>query len=242
MPRGQRDFGGTSPTTTIAGVSDMGELAVRLGSPVTFDRRGDVILLDDFEDNINKWVQTHVGVGGAIALSNDTCKNGARSCKFTTGNVIGNACSIERYMSYPVSGRFGFEISFTYESNFSQWEWLLQLNDGAFYHLAEITYVDATGTLYYRDSTPADVAIVAGLSLYEVDELFHTIKLVVDFDNDKYIRLILNNTEYDLSAYSFEKKADATNQRLFTRVRAYTATAANNVMYLDDAIWTQNEP
>ncbi len=242
MVHGQPDYGLYAAKKTVFGLADLGELAARLGSVVTFDRRGDVMLFDDFEDNLNKWQRAMVGIGAAIVLSNTQCRNGSRSVKVTSGNVIGNASTLTRFMAYPVVSKMGFEISFTYHANFLSLEWIFTLYDGTNYHQGRIKYTDATGALSYQDSAGAYQVIVDGLSLYNLDFLFHTIKMVVDFTTDKYARLILNNIEYDLSDYGLYAPADAGRPRVQTQLRVITATAANNSMYYDDAIWTQNEP
>ena len=55
MAHGARDFGIYAPKETIVTIEDLGELAVRLGSPVNYDRKGDVVWVDGFEDGIDKW-------------------------------------------------------------------------------------------------------------------------------------------------------------------------------------------
>jgi len=242
MPHGNWDYGSYTPKKTIAGLADMGELAVRLGSPDTFDRRGDVMLVDDFEDNINKWVIGASGVGGGVALSNDYARNGSRCAKITSGDAIGDTTSITRNMPYPVISRIGFEISFTYHAHFNLWGWYVNLYDGVNSHTANIKYADATQLLTYYNSAGADITFATAVDLYAGTALFHTAKLVVDFTTDKYVRFILDDKEYDLSSYAIKVGASA-NQPLLSAVYAVaTGTNENNICYADDAIITQNEP
>jgi len=52
MPRGHPDYGQAGPTSLIATVPDLGELAARLGSNNTWDRRGFILWYDDFEASV----------------------------------------------------------------------------------------------------------------------------------------------------------------------------------------------
>jgi len=52
VAHGAPDWWGTEQTSTVHLVQDVGELAARLGSIVTFDRRGNVIWLTSFEDGL----------------------------------------------------------------------------------------------------------------------------------------------------------------------------------------------
>ena len=62
------DYGRLSAQATVFPVTDLGELAARLGSIVSHDRRGDVIWLDGFEDGLDKWQPTTSGSGAAVDL------------------------------------------------------------------------------------------------------------------------------------------------------------------------------
>jgi len=63
MAHGTPDWGVTASKKTIYSLHDMGELAVRLGSIVSFDRRGDVIFSDSFQNGLGKVYASGVGAG-----------------------------------------------------------------------------------------------------------------------------------------------------------------------------------
>jgi len=71
---------------------------------------------------------------------------------------------------------------------------------------------------------------------------FHIFKLVADFENQVYERLVVDNETYDLSsydAYSFTS-GDCPNVRV--DVLLYSETGYNGFSYVDDIILKQNEP
>lgn len=242
MVHGQPDYGMYSIASTIYKLADMGELAARLGSIVTHDRRGDVIWLDNFESNINKWLQTTVGVGASIALSAEAARNGGLSAKLITGNAINNYAQIAKAVPYPVLSNMGFEISFVVHDDMSLYRMWQRIYTGVLALTGSIQYSHALKTLYYLDSGNVYQVIAVGIDLEDDIHLFHTMKLVVDYVNGKYKRLILNEHTYDLSAYDIYSVASGFNRYMLIWFEGLTAVAANTPFYVDDAIITQNEP
>jgi len=70
----------------------------------------------------------------------------------------------------------------------------------------------------------------------------HTMKLVVDLNTDRYVRFILNETEYDLSAYSANTFANPDQPHLGVKAILYSTAGFNADCWVDDIILTQNEP
>lgn len=240
MPRGQPDFGAQAPRTTVGGLSDMGELAARLDSPVTFDRRGDVIWLDNFEGTEGMWELFGVGGDNAQELSGDTARSGMCSLKLTTGNTTGNTARMIGYLPYPVLSKIGIEISFTMNGSLSQYLWRYRLYDGTNYYQAQLRYNSTTKVWDIDDNGTWRTIRTEGLlsTLY----LFNTVKMVIDFVANKYVRLILNESEYDISAYSLVETASGTASHIRARIEITTGVNFNHSAYFDDFIVTQNEP
>jgi len=67
-------------------------------------------------------------------------------------------------------------------------------------------------------------------------------KLVTDFENEKYVRFILNNDVYDLSSYTYEKTNDTSRPHLLVRYKLVSTGGTSTTSYVDDVILTQNEP
>lgn len=242
MAHGQPDFGMYTSKRTTYGLADMGELAARLQSIDTFDRRGDVVWLDDFEDNINKWDIALLGAGAGVTLSNDLARNGARSARLVTGNVLNDYAGITRLLPLPVLGKIGFEISFTSDEDLNTQRFYIRRFDGVDHHTGEVYYDAVANRLYYVDSTGAPQVLPLSTDLTASVTLFHTLKLVVDLSTDMYVRLILNEIEYDLSSYPLWVDDNLTPPMLAVNYWVRTQAAANQTVYADDAIVTQNEP
>jgi len=71
---------------------------------------------------------------------------------------------------------------------------------------------------------------------------WNTLKLVCDFDNSQYARLILNSRVYDISAYTPGLDAVGSDEYVDLSLKIIGAAAGSVTAYLDDVILTQNEP
>lgn len=247
MPRGQPDFGMYAVKTVGATLSDVGELAARLGSINTFDRRGDVVWFDDFEGDINGWFPFYDGDGAGVEASAERARSGAFSCKLTTGDEVGDPAMAVHYAPYPVVGGVGFEISFTIAPIIAVGElhyhtFILTLFDGTHRHYAMIRYVEADKELLYWDGNPDWKVLASDLKLYFSTYEFKTLKLVIDLKTHKYMRLILNAKEYDMKDLSYQLTDDPiTTPYWGSAFRLDTGRAENTISWIDDVILTQNE-
>ncbi|KKL91542.1 hypothetical protein LCGC14_1893670 [marine sediment metagenome] len=242
MSRGQPDFGATQAKSTGASLSDMAELAARLGSIVTFDRRGDVIDFDDFEGATINWGR-HEAIGVATGLHDFTLpKRGSQCIKLTTVNDPGDAKGIGKGLSLLPSGRIGAEISFAQPNDniifIMRFNWF----NGITVRQSALKLDFTAKTLSYYDSDAAYQVIASDLTFISKEQVYYTIKLVVDYDTGKYVRAILADTEYDLSDYAIRSAASATLPYIGSVFFIYRKASTNGSLWLDQYILTQNEP
>lgn len=242
MPRDYPDWGVTPGAVAVYSLQDMAELAARLGSIDTFDRRGDVIFADGFENGLAQWYTSVIGTSGAVSASALRARSGGFSAKLITGTEVYGLAEIDRYFPYPALSRMGNEISFVVAGSVEQYEFGLAVNDGTHQLLALIRYDSQNKTLEYYGSDEAYHVFASDVNLFAYSYLFHTCKVVGDFANSKYVRLILDSTEYDLSAYALCSRADTTDPMASVYYIIYNKTAGSKTSYADDAIVTQNEP
>ena len=227
---------------SIWSVVDLGELAVRLGSIVSFDRRGDVVWMDGFEDGILKWVTLASGTGAAVAVSPEKARNGGHSAKLTTGSSGIYTAEITHYSPFPLLSKFGIEMHATINDDLSALYLTLDIFDGSDMIRAQIAYEPSTNKLYYQNSAGAMVEFASGVDLYAYDYLFHAFKLVVNGVDEEYVRLIVDGTEYSLADIAVRKTTNATGAHLEVRITAVGDSGGNYSIYVDDVIITQNEP
>ena len=97
MAHGHPDYGGAAPLATVYTLQDLAELAARLGSIDVFDRRGNVLLLDDFESGIKKWLFGGTGSYSAGWIC-DRAEHGGFCLSIQTEGAATSLVSAYRYL------------------------------------------------------------------------------------------------------------------------------------------------
>jgi len=241
MAKGQPDFGQYAPTETIVGLSDMGELAARLGSIVTFDRRGNIVRLYNFEGGIAQWELGGVGPGRTLEWVQEYHRSGNFCAKLTTRDAPGWIATMETSVSYPILSKIGIEYSVMIEPTLKYINLLIDLYNGSYVIEANAKWTQSTA-LWQLTHTGGGVSLSPTMKLSPAASVFNTIKLVADFNNNQYCRLLANNVSYDLSAYYLVKGASTVAPRIDIAIQIETNTTEATHAYVDDFIQTQNEP
>lgn len=242
MAHGAPDFGIYAPKETIIRIEDLGELAVRLGSIVNFDRKGDVLWLDDFEDGISKWVKVLTGGRGSVVWSAVHSQNKGFSALLTTGDTDEDAVGIIRYLPVLVFSKIGFEASFTIDANikFIDFLFYMALQDDR--HYARIRHIVATNTWQYYDWEGEYQDLSPTFRLYRRDEFFHTVKFVFDLTTQYYSHCKVDDTIFDLSSYKYRRTGGNGSFACSFYIKITNNAAVEATSYVDNAIVTQNEP
>lgn len=242
MPRGQPDYGPQAVKEVTASVSDMGEVAARLGSIVTYDKRGVVVDFDNFETPAWRW-QRAMSVGGYVLQDSTNPKSGSQAARLYTAAVIGRSCGIYKDTASLVSKRLGSEISFSRLSHDGKFTTNMSHFDGEDAYYPEI-YIDSnTGKIYLWDNTLAYREIADEGQLLVEYFYYYTMKMVCDFTLGKYVRLMFMSKEYDISAYTMETAgAPAIPPHTRIELELESVNAVVNNCWLDDWVFTQDEP
>lgn len=248
MVRGKPDW---TRVTTLQDIRDvfgnipevsMGELAARLGSITIFERRGEVLFMDTFEDSTLKWEKGGVGKE-TIVRSNVTAKSGNYSLKLLTEAGYGASASIKRYRPLPATKRFGYEYSFALGSGIWHVYNVVVIYTADKAYVATLRYDPESNDLVIdAGGGVGDVIIDSDLDLKESDFIFHTWKIVFDFETGKYVRVFCNSKEYAVSAYELvTSTAGPFTPQMYVYTEVFTLDESVYI-YVDDIILTQNEP
>lgn len=218
------------------------ELAARLGSPATFDRRGDVIWLDSFGNGLAAWKLTLYGDGASIAVSSSRARNGAFSCLLTAGDNGYHAAQILHYLPHPVLSALGFEFSFTYSDPFDYlwldcWIYTISGDWGAILRLDP-----AASTLSYVGEDGGYYDIATDITLLTQDYLFNTLKMVVDLETATLKRVMLNHRSFRLDGIPLFPLGIHEGPHVRLEIYLEGRSKSNDTCYIDDVIITQNEP
>lgn len=245
MAHGQPDFGMYAAKTIVGSLADMAELAIRLGSIVNYDRRGDVIFLEDYDTPISKFDDISAA-GGAVALDSEIVLSGSQALKFTTGAIAAQDATARHIVPVFGGGRHGLKTSISlfeltdYVSYYRIWG---AIEDGAFQHFFGVRINPNAHTIEYNDETNNWVPFETALYL-DTDYLlcFHNIKFVVDLSTGYYVRLMINDVEWDMSAYRYWRDPLLTIATLLVSFMIYNGTNDVLTCWQDNFIYTINEP
>jgi len=242
MSIGHPDYGQSSPTRVIAPVSDLGELAVRLGSIAAFNRAGNVLLLDDFEDGIVGWGTELTGAGSSVAVDTAAAYRGAKSVLLTANNgaAIGIA-GINKFIVAPEIKSVGMEYTFAFGTEYSSLSIYLLADNGAQRQTFEFRLNYGTGTVQVFNVSA--YATVGTLALFSNDSNhYHTIKVVCDPENGAYVRAMIDFLDFDLRNYAPQVVSLVGMYAQQTRFLFRSRSGQTDTCRVDNFIYTINEP
>lgn len=242
LDHGTPDYGITNAAATVFRVTDLGELAVRLGSPISFHRTGDVIWWDDFECSANKWVNDLDGAGSSAAISNEAARNGLYSLKLVSGPLAGNHAAVLHRQALPSLLPLGVELSLHLVSSTDNMEVRFDVYTGTQRLRFAVRWRDTVDDLQYMDAAGAWVTFATDVNPSMVTTLFQTIKLITDPGAPAYVLFLLTNRAWSLS--SIAPKVDLAGGPPYCELRVAQngRVGLSDVVYMDDVILTQNEP
>lgn len=218
------------------------ELAARLGSIVTFDRRGDVLWMDDFESGIKRWLLRETGVDTRVTWSADYSNRGGFCVKLLAGTGVIRQAGIIFRNSYPTVSRFGLEVSWARLLSATGFDLDLVLYDGTYGYQALIKYEDPNRKWEYTDEAAGWQTLLTDYSSNDDGNWWHTAKLVVDLEAKRFVRAILGPNTVDMSDMVMYSWLDATTPHLMARVGINGVVAGGSTYLIDNVILTQNEP
>ena len=241
-PHGTPPWGNVGPKSTTYGLDDMGELAARLGSPVKWDRRGDLIYACTFESGLGFGSIYGSGDAHAEFLSPRYPREGGVGlCLYPGSGGSGYAAVVFSLPRPPVS-KIGVEYSFSVHTDVSTWVINSSWYSGTQLLKAKIQIDHANGDLDYWTAAGAWAEFADDLNLRGGSSPVHTAKLVVDYNAQVYTRFIIDHRSWDLSAYAIRATDSGTSSSFTTDFRVTPVTGALQYHYADNFLFTQNEP
>jgi len=223
-------------------LQDMGELAARLGSLSTFDRRGEVAFMETFMGGLGAWQTNASGTGGSVSLvANPTYRN-PFAVKLITGSTASKNAQISKSIGVAELTSIGVEIFIAPTTLYDTI--MLRLS-------AQFNSIEYTGELQIKN-TPAIFQVVNSLSVSETvgahgtlettDGNYTPFKLVIDLSTAKYKRVIAAGQEIDVSTIAIQQSAGSDTNLIMATIRLTAESAANRVGYVAQCIITANEP
>lgn len=216
------------------------ELAARLGSPIAWDRRGQVQLLNDFRFGFGGYQTYGPGTGATIGLDPIYWQAGGHSVKLVGGSDgLYHDAGFTGHLGLPPSDTIGFAVRWSASPTPNYFGLVLRAYTGTYQYLAHIRYDFDNERLQYYNYLGSWVNL-AVQKIYVQPYVFNSLKVVVNQSTNYFVRVLLNNTEYDLSAIQlFEAVSGITGMVSFAP-EVNSHDGENDVAYIDYiAITTQ---
>ena len=219
------------------------ELAARLGSPSTYDRGGQVGFSEIFANGLNAWREGSIGLGGGVTLQSEWAAMGGYTAHLVAGSNLAASASIWHYEPITdTTTRIGIEWRFSFDGLSAEVTLDAYLYTGTLLFRFSIQYDHANCRLRFLNDRENYETIDAALILYPEEGFFNTAKLIVDMTTKRYVKLLLNNVSYDLSAEPLYGGINAIRGNLRIRFDNIGPGGNNPNVYIDRVIVTVQEP
>jgi len=218
------------------------ELAARLGSPIRYEQGGRIFFTDSFENGLGKWRKALNGDDAAAEITPLSYCTGGYSCRLTAGSDGEARAGIYREQGFLPQGRLGVTLSFDQQVQFVYFQVLAEARSedmlweyGWQWHSAldKLKIYDEDGNW-----TEYGTQYIATGGL----EIYNTVKLVVDLDENKYVKIRFNADDHDLSAWGLKHTANGYIPRLYLYIKCQGEGPGNEMVDVDDVILTIAEP
>lgn len=241
MAHGAPDYFNVNPMELFYSLSDLGELAARLGCPSKIDRRGKVIWYDDFTNGDGAWEKDPAPAGGYIGTAIAPSLSPGGALRLNAGTDRYAVASARVYLMPPLTARYGIEWSWTH----SRWAvfqtmYITMVRNLRGYDFM-VWYMPMTGQVFVQGTgTPSrEVYVFSGGPAYM--SIYHNYKLVLDNEALSGVRLLIDGRYVDISDYRFSTYVSTYQDMLSVELSITNYTSGGNEMYVDNVIYTMGE-
>lgn len=242
MTRGYPDWSNVRKSGLIVSLSDMAELAARLGSYVTYDRQGDTLYIETFRNGISAWTVSGTATTyRAVATANRVLR-GPLAARLETGTDANGSCRVERGIPTSVGNRVGIASTFTLFSPIDWFRMDMVVADGVNARQFGLRYDDAAQTLSFLNSAGGWTAFASGLDLNTAGGWWYDWKVVADLSTEYYGTARIANLGGDLSSQPIRKTASATAPYIGIALQVKTTATGEGAANIDSVLVTINEP
>ena len=241
MAHGAPDDSNVVKHGLVQRLDDLGELAVRLGSVVTYNRSGTVLLIDGFGAGINAWKINTYGDDGLVVLTGDRAYAGGACVLMNSGTGATPLAQMVRFIPVRSPSHMGLQVFFSPDND------LYGMNIGMISdrkptaYSYQIFYKHSTGELrYYRDGSGWTTFASMGVQ-YEDAADWHNIKMVIDTEAGEYVRCYFDDKVYDMGGLLPYLQDWDRGPMQYVQVLCWGEALVAGISYIDNVVVTTDE-
>jgi len=218
------------------------EHAIRMGYPQVFERTGNLLFIEGFENGLGDWNPNQSHAANAPQLATRGLMRSPYCVKLVIDPTPAGFSSIRKHLGYPYVTTFGLEYSFLADDSFGLLLWGIIIYTGEFKYTVWSSYSDVTHLWAVLDDVPA-YQTVLDYDIGAWDHMsWHTVKVVADLVNEQYARMSVDKYDMGISQYVVRKQPDVTPPYIYLGIDTFIAGARVVNIYVDNVILTINEP
>jgi len=223
-------------------LGDLGEHAVRVGSPVVYDRRGEMVYANNGDTGLSGLMVFLAGTGAAVIPTAEFSLTSGYGLKFIAGSTDSNKAQIVKTNVAPEVSSMGLEVALALLTAWYQVQINLVVYSTDWVRVARVRIRDTEEDVAIKDSDGNYYSIIDTGELDDSWGVFHHLKLVVDFDTGKWDRIMFDEVETDISTYTLEASGASTFRAIQWDVGLYGREGYNDEMVVGRVVLTANEP
>lgn len=222
-------------------LDDMAELAVRLGSAVTFHRFGTVIWMETFSGGLGNCVVGVTSSSCAVYLQSDRFHQDGIAAELNTLASTPEYASLNKFGPYYPGSVMAYSGWYCCLGEYNVVQINLEYYDGDYTYYARIKVLHPTGDVTYLNNSYAEVAL-GNVGLVDADGVkWYPFKLVVNTQLHEYVRFMFADVVFDMSGIALYSTAISSAAYVQTAIRLFSPTASDRSVYVDDLVFTLNE-
>ena len=241
MARGMPDWGEYTPIQDLYKTLDYGEIAARTGSLVGFDRKGNVIFVDDCSSGVSRWNKIEWS-GERVVGKYGYNIYGGYSIYIEDDGLDSDRPGI--YTSLPLfkKSKAGLEIIGNFAYARTLVEMRLRFDDGSQLLTFRVRFNNNDGTISLYAKTLGWVTIGHFVNMPSGAMWTWYAKMIVDPVSGKYDRFKFNGLEFDISKFMAMVGATTYAQLTVLQLTAgYAVANSYGGINLNGVIFTINE-
>ena len=237
---GRPDYRDISPLVQVHASDDLNELAARTHNTNVYDRRGNVVHTETFGEGLGA---AYLIAGGTASyyLSGAHSRSEGLALLASHNGDAGDTIVGTWSQGVLASLSRGLEISWSHTANKGIIQIIADRYDGALRSIGHVGYDFALQTPFYIDSAGDKIELEDTWPLVSGANTWHFMKMALDYETGKYLRIMLDGKVWSLSAFDLLTSVSAVAPYETWKLSITGGGAVASDFYVDSLIVTINE-